>query len=58
MRTSFATTIEEDIQNKFKEACKKQDIKMNEALETMMLMVIEGTMKFRKKTSIEVEEKK
>lgn len=36
MRKSFTTTIEEDIQNKFKTTCKDKGIKMNEVLEAFM----------------------
>jgi hypothetical protein len=60
MRKPFSTSIEEDIQDTFKEMCKKQGVSMNDALESLMKMVNDGTFKFRKITSIDVigEEKK
>ena len=36
MRKTFTTTIETDIQERFKKACKDNNTKMNDALEAFM----------------------
>lgn len=36
MRKQFTTTIEEDIQNKFRDKCNKKGDKMNDVLEAFM----------------------
>jgi len=41
-RKTFATTVEETLQEQFKNVCKQKDIKINEALEALMQAFING----------------
>lgn len=41
-RKPFTTTIDEQIQNRFKSKCAEQGIKMNEVLEVFMRMYTDG----------------
>ncbi len=46
-RKSFTTTIEEEIQNEFKEKCKSNGEKMNDVLEAFMNEYIAGKYKLK-----------
>ena len=41
-RKPFTTTIDEQVQNKFKSKCTEQGIKMNDVLEVFMKMYTDG----------------
>jgi hypothetical protein len=41
-RKAFTTTIEEELQRKFKEACDKNGAKMNNVIEAFMKSYIDG----------------
>ncbi|SDZ19036.1 hypothetical protein [Tindallia californiensis] len=47
-RKQFTTTIDEDIQKQFKEACSKNNVKMNDVLEAFMQGYIEGNFQIEK----------
>jgi regulator of PEP synthase PpsR (kinase-PPPase family) len=42
LRKTFTTTIEEKIQNDFRETCSKKNVKMNDVLEAFMKSFISG----------------
>lgn len=54
-RKSFTTTIEEEIQNEFKEKCKSNGEKMNDVLEAFMNEYIAG--KYKLKVSYVLQKK-
>lgn len=53
LRKPFATSIDEDIQNEFKELCKTNDIKINDAIELLMTACNKGDINI--KTSLTIE---
>ena len=53
-RKSFATTVEEALQDDFKKACKDKDIKINEALEALMQAFISKEIDIEVKTNYKV----
>jgi len=57
VRKTFATTVDEDLQNRFKEACKDREIKINEALEALMQAFINGTVDIEVQTIYTVKSK-
>ena len=42
LRKTFATTVEENLQNRFREVCKDKNLKINEVLEALMQAFING----------------
>ncbi|HAT4331380.1 hypothetical protein [Clostridium perfringens] len=56
VRKSFTTTIDEEIQNKFREKCKYNEEKMNDVLEAFMNEYIAD--KYRLKISYTLQQKK
>jgi len=56
-RKTFATTVEEDLQNRFKEICKMKEIKINEALEALMQAFINGSIEIDVQTIYTVKSK-
>lgn len=44
-RKTFTTTIDETIQKEFKVSCVKNDVKMNDVLESFMKSYIDGEFK-------------
>lgn len=54
MRKSFTTTIDDRIQDDFKEACKKNDIKMNDALEALMQAYTNNQFKIETSYNVQV----
>jgi hypothetical protein len=53
-RKTFATTVEETLQDDFKTACKEKDIKINEALEALMQAFISKEIDIEVNTSYKV----
>lgn len=53
-RKTFATTVEETLQDNFKQACKDKDIKMNEAIEALMQAFISKEIDIEVKTAYKV----
>lgn len=53
-RKTFATTVEETLQDDFKKACKDKDIKMNEALEALMYAFVSNEINIEVNTSYKV----
>jgi hypothetical protein len=53
-RKTFATTVEETLQNGFKKKCKDKDIKMNEALEALIQAFITDQIDIEVNTSYTV----
>ena len=53
-RKTFATPVEESIQNDFKIACKKQGYKQNEVIEALMAGFSNGEIQIKKKISYEI----
>lgn len=62
-RKTFTTTIDKDLQNRFKARCAESGIKMNDILEIFMQMYVDGKFKLalklddEKQTKTIVEEK-
>lgn len=54
MRKSFTTTIEESIQQDFKQSCASNDIGMNDVLEALMKFYIDGKLKIERKVEYSV----
>ena len=42
LRKTFATTVEENLQNRFREVCKDKNLKINEVLEALQQAFING----------------
>jgi len=55
LRKAFTTTIEEDVQKTFKEACKNNTIKMNDVLEILMNAYSNGEITIAKQRSYNYE---
>jgi hypothetical protein len=53
-RKTFATTVEETIQEDFKKACKEKDIKINEGLEALMQAFIAKEINIEVRTNYKV----
>lgn len=58
MRKTFATTVDENLQENFKKVCKEKDIKINEALEALMQAFINEDVEIEVQTSYKVTSKK
>lgn len=57
-RKTFSTTIDETLQDEFKQTCKNKNIKMNETLEAIMKAFITGEIDVEAKTTYKVTSKK
>jgi len=55
-RKTFATPVEETIQEEFKTACKEQGFKINEALETLMEGFSSGDIQIKKEISYKISQ--
>ena len=53
-RKTFATPVEESIQNEFKIECKKQGYTQNEVIEVLMSGFCNGDIQIKKKISYEI----
>ena len=53
-RKTFATPVEETIQNTFKAECKKQGFKLNEAIEVLMQSFVNGKIQIKKNISYDI----
>lgn len=53
-RKTFATPVEESIQDDFKIECKKQGYKQNEVIETLMQGFVNGDIQIEKKVSYKI----
>ena len=53
-RKTFATPVEETIQNAFKAECKKQGFKLNEAIEVLMQGFVDGKIQIKKNISYDI----
>lgn len=49
-RKTFATTVDEGLQEQFKNACKDKSLKINEALEALMRAFVDGKIKVEVET--------
>ena len=54
IRTPFNTPVDAEIQTKFKNKCKLQGIKYNDAIEAMMQAFVEGKIIINTKTVLNV----
>lgn len=54
IRKPFNTPVDTEIQTEFKNKCKQQGIKYNDAIEAMMQAFIEGKIKINKKTILDI----
>lgn len=54
-RKAFFTTIDEEIQEAFRQVCKKNKEKMNDVLEAFMQSYIDGEFKIKKQIKFTVE---
>ncbi len=57
-RKQFTTTIEEEVQKRFKEKCNINGDKMNDVLEAFMESYINGEFKIRKEVRYSLEKTK
>ncbi len=55
MRKTYTTTIEESIQIAFKNACAKNEVKMNEVLEACMESFIQGEFHIEKEIKYKIK---
>jgi hypothetical protein len=55
-RKTFATPVDEEIQNGFKAECKAQDFKINEAIEILMMGFVNGDIKITKNISYKIHQ--
>mgnify|MGYP006978925644 FL=1 len=53
-RKTFATPVEETIQNAFKAKCKNQGFKLNEAIEVLMQGFVDGKIQIKKNISYDI----
>lgn len=51
VRKAFTTTIDEDLQKEFKDACKEKGDKMNDVIEALMRAYIDNDLEVEKKVS-------
>lgn len=56
-KRTFATPIDEVLQNEFKAECKKQGYKMNEVMEILMSGFINGNIQIERKVSYVIHQK-
>lgn len=56
-RKTFATPVDEDLQNEFKTTCKEQGYKMNEVVEILMSGFIKGDIQIEKEISYKIHQK-
>lgn len=56
-RKTFATPVDEDLQNEFRAECKKQGYKMNEVVEILMTGFINGDIQIKKEISYKIHQK-
>lgn len=54
MRKQFTTTIEESIQNKFRDTCSSNEVSMNVVLEALMDAYIKGQLQIEKQIKYSV----
>lgn len=57
IRKTFATPVDENLQNEFKAECKKQGYKMNEVVEILMAGFINGDIQIKKEISYKIHQK-
>lgn len=57
-KKSFTTTIDENLQDKFKKACKENNDKMNVVLEAFMEGYVSGELSVEKEVKYSVKNKK
>ena len=53
-RKTFATPVEETIQNAFKAECKKQGLKLNEAIGGLMKGLVDRKIQIKKNISYDI----
>lgn len=58
VRKQFTTTIEEEIQKKFKEKCSQTGEKMNDVLEAFMESYINGDFEIQKEVKFSIKKAK
>ena len=54
MKKSFTTTIEDTLQDRFKDICKENNLKMNEVIEALMQAYIDGVFKVETSYSVKI----
>jgi len=43
LRKTFATTVDDNLQEEFRQSCKEKNLKINDVLEALMKSFIDGT---------------
>lgn len=56
MKKTFATPIDEKLQNEFKAKCKQEGYKMNEVIEILMNGYINGQIQIEKEISYKIHQ--
>ena len=56
VKKTFATPIDEELQNKFKTKCKQEGYKMNEVVEILMNGYINGQIQIEKEISYKIHQ--
>lgn len=57
VRKTFATPVDENLQNEFRTECKKQGYKMNEVVEILMTGFVNGDIQIKKEISYKIHQK-
>lgn len=55
-KKTFATPIDEELQNEFKAKCKQEGFKMNEVVEILMQGYISGQIQIKKEISYKIHQ--
>lgn len=55
-KKTFATPVEEEIQEDFKVECKNQGFKMNEVIEILMTGFVNGDIQIKKEISYKIKQ--
>ena len=55
-RKTFATPVDEELQNEFRKKCKEQGFRMNEVIEILMNGFVKGEIQIKKKISYNIHQ--
>ena len=57
VRKTFATPVDENLQDAFKAECKKQGYKMNEVIEILMKGFVNGDIQIKREISYKIHQR-
>lgn len=55
-RKTFATPVDEELQNEFRKKCKEQGFRMNEVIEILMNGFVKGEIQIKKEISYNIHQ--